>query len=193
MSNDKTSESPYARLWKLWAMICKMIMDGARDPQKVAEVLQSIVDEKVEEAKGYLRELYYDLELDTVETPETFQSSGVFNSGVHGVATVPKAARGKSSAVKVSVSEIILPGKFSDIFGSQSVKRRRFTESQVIGFCRKHRDKLRTFGYGTFFEMEGGVVARVDFEGDELFVIIYSCDYGDGWDARSRRRVVSIQ
>lgn len=41
MNNDKNI---YERLWKLWTMICKMIMDGTRDPEKVAEVLQRIVN-----------------------------------------------------------------------------------------------------------------------------------------------------
>lgn len=44
----------YERLFKLWAMICKMIMDGVRDPGKVADVLQTIVDS----GKVYLRRLY---------------------------------------------------------------------------------------------------------------------------------------
>lgn len=51
MGNDK---NVYERLWKLWTMICKMIMDGARDPDKVADILQTIVDS----SKGYLRRLY---------------------------------------------------------------------------------------------------------------------------------------
>jgi len=58
MSNDK-NVSVYERLWKLWAMVCKMIMDGVRDPEKVAEALQAIVDE-VTEVKVYLRRLFGD-------------------------------------------------------------------------------------------------------------------------------------
>ncbi|MBI3305583.1 hypothetical protein HYZ82_00400 [Candidatus Nomurabacteria bacterium] len=38
-------------------MACKMIMDGVRDPEKVAEVLQTIVDEAAE-VKVYLRRLF---------------------------------------------------------------------------------------------------------------------------------------
>lgn len=37
----------YERLFKLWSAICKMIVDGARDPYKVAEVLQGIIDRPV--------------------------------------------------------------------------------------------------------------------------------------------------
>lgn len=43
----------WERLFKLWAMICKMIMDEVRDPEKVAEVLQSIVTVKI-----YLRRIF---------------------------------------------------------------------------------------------------------------------------------------
>lgn len=42
MSNDNTEV--FARLFKLWAMICKMIMDGKRDAKAVADMLQGIVD-----------------------------------------------------------------------------------------------------------------------------------------------------
>ncbi len=41
MSNGNVFE----RLFKLWAAICKMIMDGQRDPERMATVLQGIVDE----------------------------------------------------------------------------------------------------------------------------------------------------
>lgn len=41
MRND---DKVLARLWKLWAMICKMIMDGKRDPDVVVDALQAVVD-----------------------------------------------------------------------------------------------------------------------------------------------------
>lgn len=47
MRNDN---EVFARLFKLWAMVCKMIMDDKRDAAMVADCLQKIVDEpKVEE------------------------------------------------------------------------------------------------------------------------------------------------
>lgn len=42
MSND--TNEVLARLFKLWVMICKMIMDGTRDAGLVADYLQRIVD-----------------------------------------------------------------------------------------------------------------------------------------------------
>ena len=56
MSNE-TKVGVYKRLWKLWAMICKMVMDGVRDPEKVADLLQTIVD-GVAEVKVYLKRLF---------------------------------------------------------------------------------------------------------------------------------------
>ncbi|MBI5765742.1 hypothetical protein HZA71_00765, partial [Candidatus Falkowbacteria bacterium] len=41
MSNGNVFE----RLFKLWTMVCEMILDGQRDPGRVADVLQGIVDE----------------------------------------------------------------------------------------------------------------------------------------------------
>ena len=48
MSNKKNAvveTNIYERLWKLYIMVGKMIMDGVRDPKGVAEILQTIVDE----------------------------------------------------------------------------------------------------------------------------------------------------
>ena len=44
MSNNK---NVFERLFKLWAMVCKLIMDGKRDPDAVADSLQVIVNEPV--------------------------------------------------------------------------------------------------------------------------------------------------
>ncbi len=43
MSNDNTN--PFERLFKLWAMVCKLVLDGKRDPVLVADALQKVVDE----------------------------------------------------------------------------------------------------------------------------------------------------
>ncbi len=44
MRNDGNDMNPYARLYKLQAMIGKLVIDGRRDPVVVADVLQKIVD-----------------------------------------------------------------------------------------------------------------------------------------------------
>ena len=40
-----SSGNPFERLWKLQASINKLVLDGKRDPEMVADVLQTIVDE----------------------------------------------------------------------------------------------------------------------------------------------------
>jgi urease gamma subunit len=47
VSNEKKDE----RMFKLWSMICKMIMDGRRDPKKVAEVLRSMICKMIMEKR----------------------------------------------------------------------------------------------------------------------------------------------
>lgn len=48
MSNDTT----YARLFKQWASVSKLVLDGKRDPQAVSEILQGIISEpRTEEPK----------------------------------------------------------------------------------------------------------------------------------------------
>ena len=180
----------FERLFKLWSMICKMVMDGARDPEKVAEILQTIVDE----TKTYLQQLFTDLEIDAKDGTETFESSGVFPGGVYGVA-VPAAAKGKPTpAAKATVWEIILDGIFALLFGSMGDNRKRWTEAQVIEFCRRHYGKLRTGGYTTFFEMEGGVVAFAYFDDSgRLEVYVDSFSHDSVWHAKYQHRLVSLQ
>lgn len=200
MSNEKKEVNVWERLFKLWAMICKMIMDEIRDPEKVAKmlesvvnVLQAIVDEPAV-VKKYLRQLFTDLEVGATDGTETFKSSGLFTGGIYGLA-VPIAAKGKATLVtKATVWEMILDGMFSLLFGSLGQGRKRWTEAQVVRFCRDHRDKLRTQGYATFFEMEGDVVASVYFDDSgQLHVYVYSFSYDDDWYATYRHRLVSLQ
>ena len=42
MSNGEP-KNVYERLWKLWAMVCKLVLNKRRDPEQVAECLQSIL------------------------------------------------------------------------------------------------------------------------------------------------------
>ncbi len=49
MDNSEKTQVPesdiYGRLFKLWAMVTKLILDGKRSPHKVADVLQIILEE----------------------------------------------------------------------------------------------------------------------------------------------------
>lgn len=158
-----------------------------------AKIVRNTV-QAVKETATYLRQLFTDLEIGAKDGTETFESSGMFPGGVYGVA-VPAAAKGKPTlATKATVWEMILDGIFTLLFGSLGENRKRWTEAQVIEFCRRHRGKLRTGGYATFFEMEGGVVASVRFVDDgRLEVDVYEFSDDDVWDAEYRRRLVSLQ
>lgn len=184
MSNENL-----ARLFKLWAMICKMIMDGVRDAEKVADILQDIVNER----KTYLRELFTGVEVGATSGTETFQSSGIFTGGVYGL-DVPEAAKGKATkASKATVWELILDGTSVLFFGSLGENRKRFTEHQVVQFFRDNRDKFKRPRV-TFFEMEGDVVAYVSFDNcgrPEVNIHEFSCD--KVWHAKYRHRVISLQ
>jgi hypothetical protein len=152
--------------------------------------------ETAKKAIVYLRRLY-EAETITVgaaDGTETFASSGLFTGRVYGSA-VPAAAQGKATAAtKVTVWEMILDGTFAQLFGSLGKGRRRWTEAQVCEFVRAHRDKLRTDGYATFFELEGGFVARVHFgDRDRLHVYVYSFSDDDVWYAQCEHRLVSLQ
>lgn len=169
-----------------------MVLDGARDPQRVADVLQAIVDEP----KNYLRQLFADLEVGATDDTETFQSSGVFPGGIRSL-SVAIIAKGKqpTPVTKVTVSEMILDGTFVELFGSLGADRKLWTEAQVAEFCRDHCDKLRAGEHATFFEMRCGVVAHVYFDsGGQLNVCNLSrfCDHI--WrGSKHKHRVVSLQ
>ena len=52
-----SSGNIYERLFKLWATVAKLVMNGSRDPHKVAEILQGIVE------SGYVAKETFELYL----------------------------------------------------------------------------------------------------------------------------------
>ncbi len=185
MSNNNILE----RVFRLWAKVAMMIVDGTRDAEKVADILQTIVDE----TKTYLSELFVGVDVVATDGTETFESSGIFTGGIYGLA-VPKIAKGKpTKATKATVWELILDASFALFFGSLSKNRKRWTEHQIVQFCRDNSDKLKISLF-TFLEMEGGVVAGVYFYNEgELVVEVLSFFEKRVWLAEYRRRVVSLQ
>lgn len=186
MSNGNIFE----RIFKLWTMICKMIMEGTRDPYKVAQVLQSIVDE----ADSFLRRLFAD---EAVAVPATAGAKTFANSGfvVGYIHPDYKPSQRSAEAVNTSVHEIVRDGRFTDFLGSPNESRPRWqTECQIVVFCELHRDKLRGDGYATFFELEDGFVANVDVvDGGRLVVRVRRLSDGYVWHAECRHRVVLPQ
>ena len=193
VSNEKKEISVWERISKLWFMIGKMLLDGVRDPEKVAEILQAIVSEPAM-AKKYLRRIFESelIAVHNADGTETFKSSQLFTGGVYGL--TPPAVRKPTLDMSVFVYEQIVDGTFAEIFGSLGEERLRWQESQVVQFCRNHRDKLRTDGYGTFFELEGGFVANVNFDDNgRLKVNVNGFSFDGVWSALCGHRVVSPQ
>ena len=91
---------------------------------------------------------------------ETFRSSGVFPGGAYGV-KMPAPSGRPTGPTLATVHKQKTDGRFLQIFGELGEERLCWQESQVVAFCRDHPEKLRTGGYGTFFEMDGGFVAGV--------------------------------
>jgi hypothetical protein len=158
--------------------------------EALTETFQKIVNE----TKTYFRELFSDVLVDATDGTETFQSSELFTGGIYGL-NIPAVAKGKATpATKATVWEIILDATFALLFGSLGKARKRWTEAQVIQFCRDHRGMLRKDGFGTFFEMEGDVVADVVVCDDGLLdVYVNPLSYDDVWSAEFARRVVVPQ
>ncbi len=69
----------------------------------------------------------------------------------------------KADATEFAVLEMEKDGTFKDIFGSISsnLDSMCLTQAQIVEFCKKHKDKLRTEWYGNFFLFKVG---------DEFFV-----------------------
>ena len=101
--------------------------------------------------------------------------------------------------IPVNVYEMTKDATFSQIFGSLSsdVRSLCFTQAQIKGFVKKHRNWLRTDGYGTFFLFKSHgecFVADVLFLSDDsLGVHVYRFDFAHVWLVRRRRRVVVPQ
>ena len=130
-----------------------MIMDGVRDAEKVADLLQTVIDGACV-VMVYLRRLY-EAEIIVVgatDGTETFASSGLFPGGVYGL-TLPKDSVVATQATHAAVYKMTADGTYAQLFGSLSEERHRWTEAQVCAFVRAHQGKLRTEGYATFFEL----------------------------------------
>ncbi|MBI3305539.1 hypothetical protein HYZ82_00170 [Candidatus Nomurabacteria bacterium] len=143
----------------------------------------------------YLRRLF---DRTTFHVPAThgtkkFKGSGVFGDRVYGEEAVPEEK--SSRATDAIVYEQIVNGSWAKVFGSLGAGRGRWqNREQVLIFCDDHPDALRTDGYATFFELEGGFVASVFFGGGgRLGVRVFPFSRGCVWHAWCRRRFVAPQ
>jgi hypothetical protein len=190
----------FERLFKLWGMICKMILDGVRDPEKVAEALQAIVDGST--TVVWLKSLFTysttELASTNVGGETLAEANDVFAGGIY---NAKKRSSGKAKKVlSVAVYEMIKDGTFAQIFSSfgKNLKSLACTESLIVTICRDHPHLLCTDGHSTFFLFEGEnggfCVAFVHVrKNGQLRIYVRPLEYEFVWRANRRHRVVVPQ
>lgn len=151
MSSDN---NVFERLFKLWATVCKLIVDGKRDPEKVLSLLQKIVDEKL--PNPYLRSIATGILGATTGQRTLAKMKKLFTGGldsdftnwgtdVEGTATTD---------TPFEVYELTKDGSFKEIFGGFGIKDLKglcWSQDQIIKFAEDHSDKLHPQGWATFF------------------------------------------
>lgn len=104
-----------------------------------------------------------------------------------------------TKVMPVDVYEMAKDATFAQMFGSLSsdLNALCLTQAQIKNFVRKHRNWLRTDGYGTFFLFKSKnnfFVANVLVHSDgTLRVHVYQLGYSVVWYAVHRHRVVAPQ
>jgi hypothetical protein len=190
----------YERILKLLEAILKMVVDRARDPEKVADALQAIVDGPVVTVAKkylYLRHLYETemIVIGPTDGKETFKSSGLFTGGIGINVSAVVENPTPTSETKVAVHEMIEDGNYRILFDSLGqVGKQEYDQSQIVAFCRVHPNKLRKDGYGTFFRLKDGFIASVSM-GDfgRLRVDVDPFSYNQSCHARYAHRLVTPQ
>jgi hypothetical protein len=180
------------------------VMQGWIDnPNALKKVLAgALCPPQVEEPKVYLQQLYVGEKIiigPTDGTEMIAQAKDVFSYGVDAdfknwSLDVPTRPTEKAEVV---VHELVKDGSFKEIYG-RSAAELCLTQAQIIGFCRKHKDKLRQDGrHGTFFlfERDGKFfVAAVFVVSDGcLDAKVHRFSSGDVWSAEYRHRFVLPQ
>lgn len=156
----------------------------------------------------YLRQLYVGerILLDPTDGTQTIARAKEISTGgidpdfMNWNLDVPAQA---TEAMEVGVHEMIVDGSFTEIYGSvdHTLDRLCLTQAQIIGFCVKHRDKLRRDGcrraHGAFFLFKVGnkyFVVLVDVNSDgRLLVNVRHLSFDFVWSAEYRRRFVLPQ
>lgn len=159
-----------------------------------AEISPGLYRQPVVVDNTYLRRLYRTekIILGATDGTETLRGSGVFLGGVYGLSAVFKPIRAPETIA--AIFEITESGKFTDFFGFRE-RRRPWEESQVVAFCRDHRNRMsddrRGYGFVTLFEMVGGLVVLVDMDTYKQFSAhVLHLGYDIMWHASFKHRVV---
>jgi hypothetical protein len=142
-----------------------------------------------------------ELKLDAVDGTRTIANSkGVFSyidPDFKGYGVNEKSVDTKET--QIEVYELTKDANFAKIYGStgREMDTMCVTQHQILNFIAKHRNWLRTEGYGTFFlfKMNGEFfVADVDFDVDgSLRVFVFRFGYDYVWIGSYRRRFVLPQ
>lgn len=200
MSSDISKDgNAWERLFKLWASICKLLLDGKRDLEKVASVLQVIIDERKENpyfrkiAEGKLPATEGKRTLaKMVELFEGFLDNNFVNWGTD----VPGEAK---SETPFEVFELVKNGTFAQVFGAfgAGLDRLCWSQDQIITFVENHVDLLHPEGWPIFFLFKVGeefFVAHVfRIDDGQLKAYVYQLSCGRVWDAVNRIRFVIPQ
>ena len=102
----------------------------------------------------------------------------------------------KTQETEMAVLEIDRDGTFKEIFGKPNLDK-CLTQTQIIEFCKSHKDQLRDDGYANLFifkEQSEFFVARVRLSsGGALEVSVYRFSRDCVWGAEYRHRIVVPQ
>lgn len=141
------------------------------------------------------------LTLDATDGKQTIaDSNGVFSSIDSDFKNWSANKTGISTKESlVDVYEMAKDARFTQMFGSlnSDLDKLCLTQHQILNFIQKHRNWLRTEGYGTLFLFKADdqfFVARVGFNGDgSLRVVVRRFEDDSMWNAVYRHRVVVPQ
>lgn len=159
------------------------------------------VGERVKKVKHYLHRIFKETKLVVKATilhpmsveSETFVGCGLFNAGVSG-RKVPREYDRPTSETEATVWELSNDGTLSQVFGSLGEGRRRWTECQVVAFVRDHISRFHRGDGLIFFELEGDLVANVDFCGEGgLWVGVGPLSESTVWHATKKHRFVLLK
>jgi len=153
----------YERILKLLYSILKMIFEGPRDPEKVAEAFQAIVDEPATINRRFKR--LFTFKLGAVNGKDTLATaSEVFQAGIDpNFENWGIVFSGVAPETEMAADELTPHDNFSNYFGSTAaeLEKRRLLGSQFLSLCRddlssNSDNKLRRKSFANFVLLSAG-------------------------------------
>jgi hypothetical protein len=180
-----------------------LVLDYLHGRAKIVPVVQQGSELSEEEVTSFLKKLTASgpLILDAVDGSEILADAnevfGWIDSNFKSYGADEKGSA--TEMTPVDVHEMAKDGEFVQLFSSLSADLNKLclSQHQIKNFVVKHRDWLRTEGYGTFFLFKSKsnfFVADVRFDsGDSLGVDVHELGFGYRWSAEGRHRFVVPQ